>query len=311
VRVGSSRPSCVGAPPRLSPVQPIVYASVHMARASPDAPVVQRARVHLENRFSPLEKRVMSHRLSVVGLLVLGLALVPAGAAAQQALPIGGSPQSGQAAGAVATYTFEASSAGVLTVAVKGEGDLMLEVADSDGQVLPDGSSDRDLFGALGNELLSVILGEPGTYRVNVRLLDGAESFQVAGAWMAFPAFARPSDADGRPSRAVALEIGRDREDALDSQSGDLQDWFVITPATDGVLTVVLRPLGDEIDLVLELFVEDFGSPKTQSDQDLQDNPANEAATLSVTGGQPVHIKVGSYGTGVSGRYRLSTSLLD
>jgi hypothetical protein len=241
--------------------------------------------------------------------LISTLGLVPLPALAQQPLPLGGTPVSGRADGDFATYEFEAASAGVLSVAVRGAGDLKLEVLDSDGQLVPDGSSDRDL-GDVGTEQLSVILGEPGTYRVRVRVLDGSSSFDIGAAWIAFPAMARPSDPDGRPSRARTVELGRTVEDSLNTEDGDALDWYVLTPERDGVLTVALRPNGDEVDLVLELYVGDFTQAAEQSDQDLQDNSANEIATLNVTAGRPVHIKVLGYGGNVIGRYRLSTSLI-
>ena len=56
------------------------------------------------------------------------------------------------------------------SVAVQGTSDLSLQLVDEDGQVMPDGSTDRDLNGNEGTELLSVTLTEPGAYRVRVRV---------------------------------------------------------------------------------------------------------------------------------------------
>ena len=52
---------------------------------------------------------------------------------------------------------------------------------------------------------------------------------------------------------------------------------------------------GDAPDLVLEVFTDgDFADAKDRSDQDLQGNSANESATVQVTAGQAVHVKVSS-----------------
>lgn len=74
-----------------------------------------------------------------------------------------------------AEYPLSAKTAGVLSVAVQGTGDLALQLVDEDGQVLPDGTSDRDLGGNEGTELLSTTVTEPGSYRVRVRLQGDAQ----------------------------------------------------------------------------------------------------------------------------------------
>jgi hypothetical protein len=234
---------------------------------------------------------------------------------AQQApnLPLG-KPAAGTATGeAPAFYQFAAATAGVLSVAVVGSGDLALIVTDADGQAVAGGTMDSDLFGSTGTEQLLVTLPEPGTYRIQVRQQDsGPARFEIGGSWVSFPALARPADPDKRPSQARAVDVGRNHEDSLDAKTGDLWDWFVLTPKTAGALTVILRPVGadNQLDLTLELYAaSDLASPTLKSDQDLQGHRANESITLDVTAGQKVYVKVQG-GSSASGKYRLSSSLI-
>jgi hypothetical protein len=242
--------------------------------------------------------------------------LAAASGAAQQAapLPLGKVDAGTSTSDRPATYEFKATTAGLLSVAIQGEGDLALLVTDQDGQAVPEGSADRDLFGSAGSEQVLVTITEPGLYRVQVRLLDGAGKFQIGASWISFPGRARPSDPDKRPASARALETGRTHEDSLDSESGDSWDWFVFTPKMAGTLTVILRPLSGaegQIDLQLEIFTtSDFAKPTLRSDQDLQNNPANESGTVDVTAGQKVYVKVSGASGSTSGKYRLSSSLI-
>jgi hypothetical protein len=178
--------------------------------------------------------------------------------------------------------------------------------------VMPDGSSDRDLNGSEGTELLSTTITEPGSYRVRVRLQGGDKStFSIAGAFLAFPAFQRPGDPDRRPAAAKAVQVGKPYEDGLDPSAGDSWDWFVMKPTLAGTLTVVTRQLGsgDAPDLVLEIYIDGkFGEAQDKSDQDLQGNSANESVSVQVTAGQAVHVKVaGNFSR--PAKYRLSSSL--
>ena len=241
--------------------------------------------------------------------VVLGVGV--SGAVRQLAsLPIGKADAGVVAADKPTVYEFKAASAGLLTVVVQGDGDIALAVVDEDGQALPDGSSDRDLNGSSEAEQVVVRLTEPGTYRVQVRLLEGSGKFQIGGAWIPFPAWARPADPDKRPATARPVEAGRSYEDSLDPGSGDAWDWFVFTPKTAGTLTVVLRPLADsKVDLQLDVYTtEEFSRPTVRSDQDMQDNPANESGTVDVKAGQKVFVKVAALNG--AGKYRITSSLI-
>jgi hypothetical protein len=247
-----------------------------------------------------------------VAVTVAGLA--PVSAQNPVNLPIG-KTLSGQATNATPTiYRFNAPAAGVLSIAVHAASDVALTVTDAEGQAVPDGEADRDLFGSGGNEQLIVTLFEAGEYRVQVRMLDsGNTKFDIGAGWIAMPAFARASDPDRRPSLAKAMEPGRAIEDSLTSADGDYWDWFVVTPKTGGTLTVILRPIGDaSVDLALELYAaSDLTKALVRSDDDLQGNTANESATIDVTSGQKVYAKVMGATGSPTGRYRVTSSLIE
>jgi hypothetical protein len=225
-----------------------------------------------------------------------------------------GKTEAGQAStNAPATYVFKAATAGVLTVAVVGDGDVEIAIMDEDGQSVPDGTQDRDLFGSTGTEQASVTFTEPGVYRVQVRTVDGAASkFQIGASWISMPALARPSDPDKRPGQARVLDIGKSHEDSIDTEKGDPWDWFVFAPAQAGTLTIILRPVSKEsFDLTLETFTGgDFTKPTASSDQDLQGHSANESISIDVPAGQKVFVKVYAGFGSATGKYRISSSLI-
>jgi hypothetical protein len=247
-------------------------------------------------------------------LVVVALFTSPVSARqAGTALSIG-KTESGQATDrAPANYQFKAATAGVLTVAVAGDGDLEIAITDEDGQPVHGGVADDDLFGSTGTEQATVTLTEPGTYRVQVRTVDGGSSkFQIGASWISMPALARPSDPDKRPGQARALEVGKSHEDSIDTGKGDPWDWFVYTPAQAGTLTIILRPVSkDSFDLTLETYAAgDFTKPTASSDQDLQGHAANESISIDVPAGQKVYVKVYAGFGSATGNYRLSSSLI-
>ena len=184
---------------------------------------------------------------------------------------------------------------------------------DEDGQAVPEGNSDRDLNGSEGTELLSATVTEPGTYRLRVRLQgSGSSTFQIAGSFLSFPAFARPSDPDKRPGQARSVTVGKPHDDSLDPAAGDGWDWFVLKAPQAGALAIITRPLANtDADLVLEVFLNgNFGQAEDRSDQDMQGNTSNESVTVNVTAGQLVHVKVTNSSGRTASKYRLSSSLI-
>ncbi len=244
--------------------------------------------------------------------LVFLLLVLAVPAAGQTPLPMA-TPASGTAtSNNPAVYTVRAETAGVLSVAVEGTGDLTLTLTDADGQSLPQGSADRDLNGSTGTEILSVTIGVPGDYRVVVGVFGGEDSaFEIAGSFLMFPPFEQPADPDGRPSQALVLEVGAAHENTLDTEGGDQWDWFVFMPSQDATLAIVTRAVdGNDIDLELAVFLDgNFAEPIDSSDQDQQGDTANEGVTVAVTAGQNVHVRVSSVGA-ASGPYQVASSLI-
>lgn len=250
-------------------------------------------------------------RLALAALVVVGWS---SHAAAQTALPLGAPAQGKVSQETETEYTMVAKTAGLLAVALQGDGDLAFAVTDEDGQTLPDGNVDRDLNGSSGTEMVSLLIPEPGTYKVRVRVQGTSSSaFTIGGSWLAFPPFARASsDPDRRPRQAKPIVVGKAHEDSLDSEAGDSWDWFVLKAAQAGTLAIVTRRLGDgDSDLVLEVYTDgNFSQPAHRSDQDLQGENANESVTVNVTAGQAVHVKVaGTFGRSNT-KYRVSSSLI-
>jgi len=236
-------------------------------------------------------------------------------ASAQTALPLGKPGQGRVPNSGAAEYTVVTKTAGILVVATNGDADLVLQVTDPDGQALEDGRSDQDLNSTMGAEMVSVVLPQPGSYRVRVTSNGGnAAGFEIAGSLMSFPAFERTiDDADARPSAARAAEVGRAVEDSVDSDEGDNWDWFAFTPKQAGTLAIVTRRIsgGGDADLQLEAFLNNnFAESEERSDQDQQGDSANESVMVNVRAGQTVHVKVSRVFSDGSTRYTLSSSLL-
>jgi hypothetical protein len=253
-------------------------------------------------------------RFTMPGAAALVLASTVTLAAQPQPLPLSG-PATGSATDAAAAeYTFEAKTAGILSVAVQGTGDLALALVDEDGQAVPDGTSDRDMNGSQGTELLSATITEAGVYRVRVRLQgSGSSKFEIAAGFLAFPPFARRPDPDRRPAQARALVIGKPFDDSLDPAAGDSWDWFVFKAARAGALALITRPLANtEADLILEVYTGgDFSASTERSDQDMQGNTSNESATINVEAGEMIHVKVINQSGSTASKYRLSSSLIE
>jgi hypothetical protein len=197
------------------------------------------------------------------------------------------------------TLTFDAESAGFLTVIVRGtdDSDLYVAVTDDLGQDVMDGRVDRDFGGDMGAEQLTVTLTYPAAYQVRVHTRGGRSECRLAAAWIAFPDAQTEPDPDGRPTSATPLGPGDRIENSLDSASGDHWDWFSVTSGPGGVITVLTEaPDGD---LVLEVFEEsDFGQPVNRSDQDMGGVSGNESLTMPNPSGGTLYVRVSQLGMG-------------
>ncbi len=258
-----------------------------------------------------MRHRTVSHVVGAFAALLLAAGLASPAAAQQLELGrvVGGSTSDTD----VATLSFRASAAGVLTVVVRAtqDEDLVLVVADGDGQPLPDGRSDQDLGGVTGAEQVAVTIPRAGAYQVRVEMYgSGKANFQIGASWLPFPALEVPPDPDGSPSTAQRLTTEQQSiSDSIDESAGDHWDWFVVTADRSGTLTVATR--APEGDLVLEAFEDgEFDSSLERSDQDLQGVNGNEALTLSVTAGQTLYFKVSMYSGGSAVQYRLQVGFI-
>ncbi len=244
----------------------------------------------------------------VVAILALGLGAAQAEA---QQLAVG-SVTTGTASDQGTMFQFNAASAGLLTVVVRGaaDGDLVLSVGDEDGQPLAGGHSDQDLNGSAGAEQLVVTIPRAGSYTVRVASWGGTVSFEIGASWLSFPALELPADPDGAPSRATRLTTAQqNRQDALDHATGDYWDWYVVTADGAGTLTVVTR--AEEGDVALEAYLPgSFGNPSERSDSDLQGSGGNEALTLAVTAGQQLYFRVVDIRGQGAMSYRLQVSFI-
>lgn len=253
--------------------------------------------------------------LSRFGMAVGGAWLgtvVVTGALGGQTLPVGLTAMGTTSTNAVASFEFQATSAGILTAAVRSasETDLVLLVTDADGQVLPEGRSDQDLGGNAGAEQLVITLPHAGTYFVRVEPFgSGLGEFHIGASWLAFAQLEQPRDADGSPTSAGTLMVGEPLSDMIDGSTGDFWDWFSVRLEQGGLLTVATR--AEEGDLILEAFNQgEYGEAMERSDQDLQGVAGNEAITITVTPGQTVYFKVSAFSAGTVISYRLTAGLI-
>jgi hypothetical protein len=236
-------------------------------------------------------------------------------AAERQPLMVGVTEKGRVSGDAPAVYTFEAESAGLLTVAIRtsDDSDLHLLVTDEDGQALQDGTSDRDLGGSMGAEQLAVTLSGPGRYVVQVQTRgSGAGAFVIGASWLPFAEMAAPPDPDGRPMGAQALEAGKAHPDSLNMPGGDFRDWYVLEASGDGMLVVMTKGTdGTEGDLILEAFAEgEYERPVERSDQDFDDDAMNESVTVPVTLGERLYVRVSLYPSQELIPYEVSAGLV-
>lgn len=251
---------------------------------------------------------MLKRLLCVTAMLSLGGAPLWA----QAALPMTGKVTGTTADEAPAKFRFTPPGPGVLTVVVRASDDVTIRVVDADGQMLPEGSADKDLNGATGLEFLALPVGNADPLTVEVTLLadeGGGGKFTIAASFVAEDGFARAADPDRRPSLAKALTVGAASDESLSADTGDSWDWFKITASESMTLVIVTRMAeGTEGDLTIEAYTEEkFDEPVANSDQDLQGHTGNESVTVDVKAGQTVHVKVASlFGTGGEAPYRIS-----
>ena len=193
---------------------------------------------------------------------------------------------------APAIFQFNADKPGLLAVAIRGTGDLMLFVTDQDGQAIL--KEDTDFGGNRGAEQLMAPLPAAGTYFVFVVSRGDRHTFELGASWLGFPKVGRAADPDGRPGTAQELTIGKKAADSIHPSGDDQWDWRKVTDAETGALTVLTKVEGDG-DLALEVFADGkFLAHLDRSDKDLRGNKGNESVTVEATAGQTYYFRVTS-----------------
>lgn len=243
---------------------------------------------------------------------------IPAALTAQESLPIG-STTSGTVSGQTPVeYVVNLDGPGFLAVVVRAAGendDLVLSVADDEGQVLLSGRSDSDLGGQMGAEQLLVQIPWGGEYAVLVAPNYGSSSisYEVGATFLSTELAAADPDPDGKPSGAAVLAVDGSHDDAIDPAQGDGWDWYSITSESAGVLTVLTRAIDDEEgDLRLDVFrADDLREPEDGSDQDQSGVYTNESVAVDVEAGETIYVKVAPSFMG-NGRvaYRIAAGLI-
>ena len=256
----------------------------------------------------------MSRRLAP---LVVAAVLLPTALTAQVALPVG-STSSGTVSAQAAEYVVDLDGPGFLSVVVRASGeddDLVLSVTDDEGQVLLSGRSDIDLGGNMGAEQLIVQIPWGGQYGVVIEQNYGSAtvSFEVGATFLATPLAQAEPDPDGKPSGATALELDGGHEDSINPAQGDGWDWYAVTSASAGVLTVLTRAVDDqEGDLRLDVYrAGDLREPEDGSDQDQSGVLTNESVSMDVAAGETIYVKVSPSFSGSSRvAYRIAAGLI-
>lgn len=254
-------------------------------------------------------------RWTIVLFLLTAAGTLPARADSDHPLPVGKAEEGTATYEEAADYWTQVESAGILTVVVRandpaGETDLVLYVADEDGQALADGRTDQDLGGNRGAEQIAVTLPVAGTYLVFVQSRRTEPGpFRIAASWLPFAELAGKEDPDGRPSKATPLAIGSAAEDQVAPRDGDPWDWYSVRAEAAGTLTVVTKGASD---LELQAFEEgQYLEPATASDQDKDGVQGNESVTLSVKAGQMVFMRVKTkFDNADPASYRITAGLI-
>ena len=228
------------------------------------------------------------------------LNILLSGALQAQDLPLGEEIESTTTSAAVASYAFTAESSGVLTVVVRANNDVVINVVDGFGRQIDGGYFDTDYGGDTGAEQAAIIIGGAGDYQVRIEPLAGDADFVLATSWLPMALVARtlprPSapDPQGSPEDSIHMGIGKIYRGSIHDASGDVQDWFRIEAARNGVLNVSTRTRSS--DVVLEYYQDgNYGSSLERSDQDLHGDTGNESITVSVREGGVYYFVVTAY----------------
>jgi hypothetical protein len=173
-----------------------------------------------------------SSRSSSVALIAGVLVLLAFGTplAAQTALPFGTVVRGTLPDGGTVDYPLTVPTAGVLSVASDGTGDLQLQLLDADGQPVANGQADGDLDRVGARERLAVRVGEAGAYRLDAALDPAAgderDWYVIRAATAGTLVFATRSPGEGDDGFDLVLEVFLDGkfDEAAHRSDQDLQE---------------------------------------------------------------------------------------
>jgi hypothetical protein len=229
-------------------------------------------------------------------LLVTFLCTLSTGLTLAQDLPLGETLTGATTSAAPAAYAFTAESPGVLTVVVRADHDVVINVVNSFGQPIDDGYIDTDFGGNAGAEQGAIIIGDAGDYQVRIEPLSGDADFVLGATWLPTDAVARKPDPQGSPEEAILMGIGKIYNGTIRGAAGDQQDWFRIEAARAGVLNVSTRTRAS--DVVLEYYQDgNFAGSMERSDQDLGGDSGHESITINVREGGVYYFVVTAFST--------------
>lgn len=235
-------------------------------------------------------------------------ALLFCGTAEGRDLPLGETIEDETTSDSPTEYDFQSDGSGVLTIVVRGDGDISISVLDESGQPVPSGRIDIDFEGNQGAEQGAIILGEEGKFRVVIGCLGFEASYVLGASWLPIDEVVRLADPQGSPGDAVAMELEETYRGAIEIGNGDRKDWFRFEAEEATRLTVATRSR-ENGDLVLESYSEDsFEFIVDRSDQDLEGNPGNESITTDLEEGDIVYFVVSTFGGDAEYAIRAATA---
>ncbi|MEM6756644.1 MAG: hypothetical protein AAF586_05705 [Planctomycetota bacterium] len=212
-----------------------------------------------------------------------------------------------------AMFVFEAKQAGGLGLILRSDSgvDVAAELCDDTGQAVYYGYLDGDWYEHKGWEQGMLPIPRSGVYRLYIDSLKGSGKVSVLASVMQQPLNAIPEDPLGRPDTAAAVELGAWMSESIRPKRGDRRDWYVIDSPRKGVLTAALRGQTG-VDLTLALFTErELRKPLVFANQTSEDDRGHESATLDVTEGERVYLRVAGWEERDAGDYRLLVGFVE
>jgi len=189
-------------------------------------------------------------------------------------------------------FTYQAEGPGVLTLVVRSNSDVVINVTSAAGGPVAGGRIDIDFEGNGGAEQGAVVLPTKGNYKVTVQPFDpgqGLAVYHIGASFFGAPLLAGMAPVD--PATAPALEAGKVVDGKLPAgRNGTL---YVYKAKSNGVLTVDVQA---DCDVILTSFLGDLQNVGTRADDDLNGDTGHESITLDVREGQTYFFAITPFG---------------